>query len=130
MRLHYSQLSLPIEVLGSRVPVQGLPLPAAPLPVFGAVPEGDPISDRAIHGHFGVPPLHPFSAEDGVLVTVKVRLRHHQAGAVLCASVLHPVFGPQLHSFLLVHVIQDGVLCLFPYFCPFPSLAAADANPR
>lgn len=39
-------------------------------------------------------------------------LRKHLGGCLT-------IFGPQLHSFLVIHVIQDGVLCFFPYFSPF-----------
>lgn len=34
-------------------------------------------------------PVGPLVAEDGVLLAIELRLRHHQAGVVLCAPVFN-----------------------------------------
>lgn len=47
------------------------------------------MSEGPIHGNLWIPSLHPLFAEDGVLITVKLRLGHHQAGVVLRASVFN-----------------------------------------
>lgn len=64
-------------------------LQTTPLSVLGAGAEGSSISEGTVQGDFRIPSLHPLSAEDGVLITVQLRLGHHQAGVVLCASVFN-----------------------------------------
>lgn len=59
------------------------------LSVFGAVVEGNTISDWSVHKGFRILSFNPFSTEDSVLITVKLWFRNHQAGVVFCTSVFY-----------------------------------------
>lgn len=63
---------------------------AVALAVLGAVAEGSATPAGATPGRPGMPALHPVPAKDGVLLTVPLRLGHHQARAVLRLPYLMP----------------------------------------
>lgn len=59
------------------------------LSVFGAVVEGNSISDGSIYKCSRILSFNLFSAEDSVLITVKLRFGDHQTGVVFCTSVFY-----------------------------------------
>lgn len=59
------------------------------LSVFGAVAEGNSISDWSIREGFRILSFNLVSAEDSVLITVKLWLGDHQTGVVFCTSVFY-----------------------------------------